>query len=205
MDGLMFDTERLAQVAWYRAAADYGYELTESIYLGVIGLTSRDVEAYFRQSIGEDFPFQKIYRRKQQYVEDLVAREGIPLKPGLLELLELLGELSIPKGVASSTAKDIVSRNISRAGLQFNVVVGGDEVPNGKPAPDIFLAVARQLQELAERCLVLEDSNAGIIAANAAGMVPVMIPDMKPPTEQVRRLAYRILPSLHEVRSLLTQ
>jgi HAD superfamily hydrolase (TIGR01509 family) len=205
MDGLMFDTERLAQVAWYRAAADYGYEMTETIYLGVIGLTSRDVEAYFRQSIGEDFPFQGVYRRKQQYVEDLVAQEGIPLKTGLLELLELLDELSLPKGVASSTSKDIVTRNLSRAGLRFDVVVGGDEVQNGKPEPDIFLAAARQMQMPAECCLVLEDSNTGIIAANAARMKPVMIPDMKPPTEEVRHLAYRILPSLHEVRSLLTQ
>jgi HAD superfamily hydrolase (TIGR01509 family) len=205
MDGLMFDTERIAQLAWYRAAADYGYELTEPIYLGVIGLNSRDVETYFRQSISNIFPFTEIYRRKQQYVDELLTQEGLPLKPGLLELLEFILELSIPNAVASSTTKELVTRNLSRAGLQFDVVVGGDEVKNGKPAPDIFLTAARQLHASPERCLVLEDSDTGIKAAHAAGMIPVMIPDIKPPTEQVRHLAYRILPSLHEVRWLLTQ
>lgn len=203
MDGLMFDTERIAQQAWFRAAGDYGYVLTEPIYLGVIGLTSHDVEAYFRGTISADFPFEEVYLRKQQYVEEVVTRDGLPLKPGLLELLDLIENLSIPKGVASSTAKNIVSRNLSRAGLHFDVVVGGDEVQNGKPEPDIFLTVARQLRVPAGQCLVLEDSNAGIKAAHAAGMIPVMIPDMKPPTDEVRQLAYRILPSLHEARSLL--
>lgn len=203
MDGLMFDTERIAQQAWFRAAGDYGYVLTEPIYLGVIGLTSRDVEAYFRGTISADLPFEEVYLRKQQYVEEVVTRDGLPLKPGLLELLDLIENLSIPKGVASSTAKNIVSRNLSRAGLHFDVVVGGDEVQNGKPEPDIFLTVARQLRVPAGQCLVLEDSNAGIKAAHAAGMIPVMIPDMKPPTDEVRQLAYRILPSLHEARSLL--
>jgi beta-phosphoglucomutase-like phosphatase (HAD superfamily) len=85
----------------------------------------------------------------------------------------------------------------------FDFIVCGDEVANGKPAPDIYLAAALGLKASPTECLVLEDSEAGIRAAYAAGMTPVMIPDLKQPSPETRALAYRVLPSLAEVVGLL--
>ena len=110
------------------------------------------------------------------------------------------------KAVASSSSGEIVRRNLKAAGLpagSFDATVGGDEVRKGKPAPDIYLLVSERLEVKPSSCLVLEDSNPGIKAAHAAGMIPVMIPDRFPPDEEAKALAYRILPDLHAVTRLI--
>ncbi len=206
MDGLMFDSERVAQRAWEKAAIEFGYSFGDDVFLGVIGKARRDVEAYTRQVFGPDFPFEQVYALKQQYFRQNIQENGLPFKPGLLELLECLEARSIPKAVASSSPCETILFNLHLAGLaleRFATVIGGDEVPHGKPAPDIFQAVADKLRVSSHKCLVLEDSNGGVKAAHAAGMVPVMVPDLIPPTEESIRLAYRILPSLHEVLPLV--
>ena len=86
---------------------------------------------------------------------------------------------------------------------RFDARVGGDEVQKGKPAPDIFLRAADAAGAAPENCLVLEDSNAGVQAAHAADMLPIMIPDMVPPDERSQAIAFWVLPSLHTVRVLL--
>jgi HAD superfamily hydrolase (TIGR01509 family) len=201
MDGLMFETERLAREAWERAMADWGYVIPEGIYLTVVGRTAQQTQTIFRQALGAHLPIEAIHHRKKQYLEDTLTQHGLPFKPGLVELLEQLEQWRLPKAVASSTARDSVLRNLTRANLtqRFAVIVGGDEVPRGKPAPDIFLAAARHLNVQAEGCVVLEDSEAGVQAASAAGMKPIMVPDLKPPTAESRGVAYRIVPSLREV------
>jgi HAD superfamily hydrolase (TIGR01509 family) len=206
MDGLMFDTERISQRAWVRASADYGYNYPEQVYQGVIGRARQDVEHFTMQAFGTDFPFQSVYRAKQRYMQEALERDGIPLKPGLIPLLDLLKAHSIPVAVASSSPRAAVLRNLELAGLElerFAALAGGDEVPHGKPAPDIFLEVARRLDQPPQGCLVLEDSNAGIKAAHTANMHAVMIPDLKPPTDETRILAYRVVDSLVQVPSLL--
>ncbi|MBN1147063.1 MAG: HAD family phosphatase [Anaerolineales bacterium] len=210
MDGLMFDTERIAQMAWMRAAADCGFEFSDAVFRGVIGRALPDVKAYTRQAFGVDFPFEDVYRRKQEYIREEIAQNGFPLKEGLLDLLNWIERRStydaLRMAVASSSPCETIKRNLRAAGLaseRFSALVGGDEVQEGKPAPDIFLQASRLLGVPSERCLVLEDSNAGIQAAHAAGMIPVMIPDMIPPDERSLALAYRILSSLHEVKELI--
>ena len=79
----------------------------------------------------------------------------------------------------------------------------GDEVTHGKPAPDIFLLAAHRLGVPAAGCLVLEDSEPGAQAARTAGMTPILVPDLKPPSPEGAALAYRVLPSLHDVKELL--
>lgn len=206
MDGLMFDTERIAQRAWVQAAGDFGYTYPDHVYQGVIGRARPDVERYSMEAFGAEFPFEAVYRAKGRYMHEALELHGMPLKPGLLDLLAWLEAHSILKGVASSSPRAAILRNLKLAGLareRFDALVGGDEVPRGKPAPDIFLEVARRLEISAEDCLVLEDSNAGIKAAHTAGMHPVMVPDLKPPTDEARLLAYRILDSLASVPAIL--
>jgi HAD superfamily hydrolase (TIGR01509 family) len=206
MDGLMFDTERIAQQAWVRAAGDFGYVYPDQVYQGVIGRARPDVERYSMEAFGAEFPFEVVYRAKGRYMLEALESDGIPLKPGLLDLLAWLEARSIPAAVASSSPRAAVLRNLKLAGLEperFGALVGGDEVPHGKPAPDIFLEVARRLEIPPEKCLVLEDSNAGIKAAHAAGMHPVMVPDLKPPTDEAHALAYRIVDSLAGVQAIL--
>lgn len=205
MDGLMFDTERIAQVAWQQAARDFGYDFPAETYPGVIGLALPDVRRFTQRVFGADFPFDSIYPQKQEHADKYITSCGTPIKEGLVELMARIEKASLPMALASSSGKDIILRNLDYAGLDamsFDAVIGGDEISKGKPAPDIFLAASRRLQVAQERCLVLEDSNTGIAAAYAAGMLSIMIPDMLPPSPESRQRALRILPDLHAVREL---
>ena len=203
MDGLMFDTERIAQRAWQQAAAEYGYNIPEETYRGIIGRKLPDTRSFIYQQFGTDFPFDPVYHRRQQLLDIYITNQGMPIKPGLIDLLEKIESRSIPKAVASSSSRKIILNNLSAGGIKtdrFQAVVGGDEISRGKPAPDIFLAAADLLHAVANQCLVLEDSNIGILAAHTAGMIPVMVPDMVAPEPETRQLAYCILPDLQAVR-----
>jgi HAD superfamily hydrolase (TIGR01509 family) len=205
MDGLMLDTEPLSMLAWGRALAEYGYTLTDQVFLELIGRTTEDTHAILRQALAADLPFEHIFQRKKQVLKDIIAQRGVAAKAGLLELLTWLESRCVATAVASSARREDVSDKLAQAGLsqRFNAIVTGDQVHYGKPAPDIFLAAALQLHVPAQKCLVLEDSEAGIQAAHAAGMWPVMVPDLKLPSPENAVLAYRIFPSLREVQAFL--
>jgi HAD superfamily hydrolase (TIGR01509 family) len=205
MDGLMFDTERVSRDAWRKAMAEWRYEVSDALYLMVIGRTIEDAKAIFCQELGDNLPIDEIYQRKQYYMDEIISHSGVPVKPGLLELLDNLTQQSLLKAVASSTDRKTVMQKLELANLtdRFNVIVCGDEVQRGKPAPDIFLLASKKLNVAPNLCAVLEDSDSGVKAAYAAGMLPIMIPDLKPPSEEIAKIAYSILPSLHEVLFLL--
>ena len=197
MDGLMFDTERLARDAWRRAMADRGYALDDDVYLTAVGRTVTAACRAFVDALGPDLPIDEIETAEARYLRDMIGR-SLPLKPGLRRLLGGLDELAMPGAVASSTEVAEVERRLVDAGLRgrFRAVVGGDEVEHGKPAADLFVLAAGRLGKIPAECLVLEDSEAGIMAAAAAGMTPVMVPDLVPPSPAVRELAAAVVPSL---------
>lgn len=202
MDGLMFDSERVGRAAWRQAGEEFGYTIGDEHYQQVSGRTVADATEVFRGIFGEDFPFQEIRRRRVQIARDYFEQHGVPIKPGLLELLDYLDARALPRAVATSTDYAPAMEKLTRTALakRMHAIVTGDQVARGKPAPDIFFAAAKQLNADPPCCLVLEDSEAGIRAAHSAGMIPVMVPDLKQPSEEVRRLAVLVAASLDEVR-----
>jgi len=206
MDGLMLDTERLDREHFGRAAADFGYLELEPIYLETVGRNWSDTRKHFQQVLGENFPFDELRARWRTYSKDYANKFGVPLKTGLENLLSVLDRIGIPKAVATSTQRHDALPLLETVALlnRFTVVVTGDEVSHGKPAPDIFLTAARRLSVDPKCCVVFEDSPAGIAAAHAAGMVPILVPDVVPPTDETRRIAHRVLSSLEEAVVLFT-
>ncbi len=213
MDGLMLDTERLARVAWNRAMADWGYTIPDEVYQQLIGRTIPDVGSILRDKVAADLPFGEISERKQQYADQEIAQHGVAVKPGVFELLEWLERTRRNKAVASSTFRERVMQKLNRAGLahRFDAIVCGDEIRRGKPAPDIYLAAAHKLSVRADRCVGLEDSEPGIRAAQAAGMMALMVPDQISPSPEIVQMAresgsrVRVFPSLLEVKQFLEQ
>jgi HAD superfamily hydrolase (TIGR01509 family) len=205
MDGLMLDTERMARKAWTRALSEHGMQLDEPSYLRMVGRTVQDAELILEEIFGSALPFISVFNQRQLYYEQDIAENGIPMKPGLLELLSFLEEKQIVKAVGTSTPCWFATVKLEHAQLsqRFSTVVCGDDVARGKPAPDLFLEAARRIGFAPEQCIVLEDSEAGILAAASAGMLPIMIPDIKQPTAEIQEIAYRILPSLCEVIPLI--
>jgi len=205
MDGLMLDTERVATRAWKKTFIDLGYTLTDELNLAMIGRNEPDANAVIAQVMGADFPVDRCRRQANACYVALLEKEGIPLKYGLTGLLDFLKQRTIALAVATSTPRSLALHKLRRTGLdiRFSAIVTGDDAARGKPEPDLFLAAARQLNASPNRCVVLEDSPAGIRAGHAAGMIPIMIPDMIPPDEALRRIAYTIVPSLWEAKQVI--
>ena len=129
----------------------------------------------------------------------------LPLKPGVVEILQDLKQRCVPLALASSTRSDIVKLELEEARLLsfFDAVLGGDMAPRSKPEPDIFLAAAKVLGAIPANCYVLEDSFNGIRAAHRAGMHPIMVPDMQQPDEEMRGLAEVIVDDLPKAMGYL--
>jgi HAD superfamily hydrolase (TIGR01509 family) len=130
----------------------------------------------------------------------------LAVKPGVHELLGWLEANAIKRAVATSTRRERAVSKLERTALlpRFHQIVGGDEVARGKPAPDIYVEAARRLSANAASCLVLEDSEPGVRAAFAAGMLPIMVPDLHPPSADLAALDLIVLPTLHDVLRHLT-
>jgi HAD superfamily hydrolase (TIGR01509 family) len=205
MDGLMLDTERLAPRAWIDAAHSLGVEFDLALTHPMIGRNFRDCAGIIAGHYGEAFPTAALMKAWHVAYDSIVDREGIAVKPGLLDLLDWLEREDIPKAVATSTRRDRAERKLVHAGLRdrFAALVGGDEIAHGKPAPDIFIAAAGRIGQAPGHCLVLEDSEPGVRAALAAGMTPIMVPDLHPPSTALLALQPLVLASLAEVRAHL--
>ncbi len=172
-----------------------------------VGRTVEATNQILRTAYGPDFHLEATNERTGEYVWQEVDARGAPVKPGLLALLGYLEARGLPRAVASSSARASIDRLLASVDLQprFAAIAAGDEVAQGKPAPDIFLLAASRLGVEPAHCLVLEDSEAGTRAAHAAGMTALIVPDLKLPSDQVAALAAAVLPDLHAVRDWLAQ
>lgn len=125
--------------------------------------------------------------------------------PGAESLLRWLKESGWILGLASSTRSATVMKHLEQAGFSeyFSTVVTGDMVENSKPQPDIYLLACRELGVRPEEAYAIEDSPNGIRSAHAAGMRPLMVPDMIAPDEEMMRLSFRIFDDLTQVLEYL--
>ena len=201
MDGLLLDSERIAIEIGREAAEALGLAWRREVALAMIGRNATDNAAMLMSEYGPDYPLDAHAAEFGRRYEKVIANGGIPLKPGVLELLDRLEALAVPRAVATSTAHARAAFKLRCVGLlsRFEVLVGGDEIARGKPAPDIFLAAARRLGAEAARCLALEDSNAGARSALAAGMQVRIVPDLLQPDADVLAAGARLTRSLYDV------
>jgi HAD superfamily hydrolase (TIGR01509 family) len=203
MDGLMFDTERLIFKSWKEACKKYKRKVNHRILKETIGLNNIGTEETYKKYYGGSFPFEKIYNESVRLEEERIHSEGVPLKDGLLELLEFVRKKQLKMALATSTKRDRTELmlKLSDTGKYFDLVVCGDEIINGKPDPEIFLETAKKLYYRPENCIVLEDSKNGIIAAYKAGMLPVMVPDIIKPEKEIEAMIFKKFDSLKEVKN----
>jgi HAD superfamily hydrolase (TIGR01509 family) len=207
LDGLMLDSERPSFLAWRQALSEMGYSFSEDQYAQVLGYRIEEEEQIFYNTFGQNLPFYEILNKKQMYLDEYMAAYGIAIKPGLLEVLDLLEKLSKRMAVASGSSNELVQQRLVHIGLnkRFETIVTGTDVQHGKPSPDIFLLAAKKLGITPDLCIVLEDSEAGIQAAHSAGMIPIMVPDIARPSEKALSQAWKICSSLREVLPFLEE
>ncbi len=202
MDGVLFDTERLGERFWKEAAEKFNYKITDEIFRKTIGLDGRKTKEIYRKYYGDKFPYTEMRSEKIKLEEKYILSEGVPLKEGLFELLKYLKEIKLKAALATSTVRRRTELLLDSAGIKkyFEVITCGDEIENGKPDPDIFLETSRKMGCRPENCIVLEDSKNGVMGASRAGMLPVMIPDMIKPQEEIEALLFNKFNNLTEVK-----
>ena len=205
MDGVIFDSERATFEEWKALAARRGLRDIEIPYRQCIGVNARRTKEIMLDFYGPDFPYDECAAETSRSYHAKYDGGRLPMKPGVRALLEALKARGLFVALASSTRAAVVRQQLAEAGLLsfFDRVIGGDMVQRSKPAPDIFLAAIADTDIPPERCAVIEDSYNGIRAASAAGMAPIMVPDMLPAGEEMHRLAAAILPDLNAVNSIL--
>jgi len=198
MDGLMLDTERIARRIWRQALQERGYTLTDDMYTAFVGLSPRDARLLMYETFGSDLPLSACEARVGILYRDIIEQDGVPLKHGLINCLDFLDTTTVTTAVATSTERRYAVPLLKRTNLlhRFHTVVTGDDIGQGKPAPDIFLVTAERLSASPEECIVLEDSLPGIYAARNAGMIPIMIPDLVAPPDDISHITHAVVSTL---------
>lgn len=204
MDGLIFDTETLYQEAFLAAATAGGHDLPAAVLRRTIGVPWAQSRALLLEHMGAAFPVDDYFARMVDHF-DLLAATRLRLKPGVVELLDLLDRIGMPRCIATSSAHATVRNHLSAHGLvgRFHAVVGHGDYAAGKPAPDPYLRAAERLGVDPALCLALEDSHNGVRSASAAGMTTFMVPDLVHPTPEIRSLCAGVVEDLHAIGALI--
>jgi HAD superfamily hydrolase (TIGR01509 family) len=204
MDGLLVDTEQVVFEAMQASSLGVGREMSMDLFKRLVGLPGHVSDLIVVEHFGAGFDIDAWRDGVGRHFQD-IARAGIALKAGVVELLDVLDARGLPRAVATSSTRHAVDHSLGQHGLveRFGAIISRELQTEHKPHPDPFLKAAAALGVDPADCLALEDSHNGVRAAAAAGMMTIMVPDMLDPTEEMHGLAVHIAEDLHEVRKLL--
>ncbi|MGM0218399.1 HAD family hydrolase [Enterococcus sp. AZ126] len=203
MDGLLFDTELIYYQSTQKIADKMGFPYSKEIYLEYVGVSDEEVQENYHR-IYQDFGKERVDEFIQRSYDDTyqVFESGeVPLKEGVLELLDFLDQQEIPRLVASSNVRPAIELLLEGAGIKerFSGIVSAEDVTRAKPDPEIFRKALDNLGTKAEHTLIFEDSFHGVTAADAAGIPVIMVPDLLAPTDEVKEKTLEIFESLIQV------
>jgi HAD superfamily hydrolase (TIGR01509 family) len=178
MDGLMIDSESLHKEAWQVTLRHFGYELDEALFAQLVGLRTREDAVLLREHFRLPVMAEVLARQRNDlFLASLPGR--VKPMPGLRELIAQVRVRRLRSAVATSGERryvDAVMRELNLGGV-FDAIAVAEDVERGKPAPDVYLLAARRLGLPPAQCLALEDAPNGVLAAKAAGMRCVVVPN----------------------------
>jgi HAD superfamily hydrolase (TIGR01509 family) len=206
MDGLLIDTEVIYIEAMQASARSLGREMPLDFCHSMVGVPGRECNVMIEQHYGEGFSIADFRTHFSLHLRQLLDA-GVPLKPGVVELLDFLAGRRLPLAVATSAGRVTAEHHLGKAGLldRFHAVATRDDVERAKPHPDVYLEAARRLGVAPKRCIAFEDSNIGLSAAHAAGAMTFMVPDLLEPSPESRAKSLRVVPDLHVALRLLRE
>jgi len=205
MDGLMIDSERATFEEYGNVLKSMNLTITEEFYKTLLGKTVKVGKTLFHKEYGEDFPVDDVIKEVHIRLAERFEKYGVPVKKGLVELLEFLKKNNYKTIVATSSNRARVDKILGQANLTeyFDDSICGDEVTNGKPNPEVFLKACDKLGVKPNEAIVLEDSEAGILAAHNADIKVICVLDMKYPEDEYASMTYKILDSLDQIIDIL--
>lgn len=205
MDGLLLDSERVVQESWNAAGEALGYgKVGEHIY-NTLGMNASGRKEYFNNVFGTGFPYEEFQKLSRKEFFNVADQEGIPLKPGAKELIFYAKQMGYKVGLVTSSRKEYAVDVLKKAGIfsYFDGCIFGDMVSKSKPDPEIYEKGCKMLGEEPEWCVAFEDAPAGVMAASAAGIDVIMVPDLVQPDDAIRMRTWKVLDSLDEAIGLL--
>lgn len=205
MDGLMFDSERIVQYSWTKAGmALVNRDLGKEIY-HTLGFNKKKRREYFKKLLGEDFDFETFQVIASFYYYHYLRSNGIPIKKGLLELLNYLKENDFAIALATSSSYKNTIKHLKEVHIEqyFDVIITGDQVNKAKPDPEIYLKACAKLKVEPQNAYALEDSYDGILAAYNAHMKPIFVPDLLKDSKPIDEYIITKCDSLLAVRDYL--
>jgi HAD superfamily hydrolase (TIGR01509 family) len=200
LDGVILDTEELWDEVREGLARERGGRWSDKAQADMMGMSSPEWSAYMHDVVGLPEAPEEINREVVARMLDGYA-ERLPLIDGAVEAVERMAA-RWPLGLASSSNRELIDRALEVSGLarHFRATVSSEEVPRGKPAPEVYLEAARRLGVQPAACAAIEDSANGIRSAHTAGMRVIAIPNAAfPPPDEVLALAANVLPSIREL------
>jgi HAD superfamily hydrolase (TIGR01509 family) len=200
LDGVLLQSEEVWDAVRERYVREAGGRYDDEVQRAMMGMSAPEWSRYLHEEAGvredpEDINRAVVERMLQAY------RRELPLLPGAVEAVRRTAE-SFPLGLASSSNREVFEAVLDLAGIAdcFSATVSSEEVPRGKPAPDVYLEAAHRLGVAPERCAAVEDSHAGIRSSKSAGMRVVAIPNGGyPPDVEALELADAVVQSLDDL------
>ena len=196
MDGTLLDTQSICVPAWEYAGRMQGILGVGDAITAVCGMNEVGWTAYLEQHF-EELNIDLFKKTMRDYI---IENGKVTYKKGAEALISFLKENGIKLALASGSSHASINHHLKEVGATdiFSVIVGGKDVENGKPAPDIFLLAAEKLGVNPKDCFVIEDSGNGIRAGYSAGMKCIGIPDVAPFSDEVKAMMVEHLSSLDE-------
>ena len=207
MDGLIFNTERQFFKFESMVHKKYGYPSRIEDFTQTLGLSFDSVKEVHKKIFGEDFSTEQIFKETRELVAKDVEENGLEIMKGIPELLEFFKGNGTICCVASSTVTPMVEKYLNIAGIRdyFKHIIGGDQVKNSKPNPEIFLKALGKTPFNKDEAVIFEDSENGIRAEHAAGIHVICIPDLKYPNDSLKDIPIHIVDSALDVIDLYSE
>jgi len=206
MDGVIFDSEKRVVECWKVIADKYGVPDIELACRECFGCNQVVAKERFLKRYGQDFPYVEYKKEMSDLFHERYDNGNLPMLPGVVEILDFLKKSGKKIALASSTRRVSVENGLTWANIihYFDAIICGDMVNRSKPEPDIFIKACEELKVKPEEAYAIEDSYNGIRAAYRGGLMPIMVPDMMEPDEEMERLCVTIEDSLLNVIDYLS-
>jgi len=200
MDGLLLDSEKISFSTFKEALKVFNIEKKSDLFYTMIGKDAISCKNILKEGLSDKVDHDEFGKVWSDLYKKETTLKPIPIKDGVITLLNHLKDLKVTIAVATSTDTNMAKEKLKNAGLleYFTMVVGGDQIKRGKPNPDIYLHVANKLSVNPKKCLALEDSENGVKSAASAGMTVIQIPDIIQPSNGLKQLGHIILSCLED-------
>lgn len=206
VDGLMLDTESVWKKAFDKAGDKYGIQnMGSTLFPKLIGKSGRDEKEVLDRYLSSDI--QELVIQEWERIGYGMLEKEVPVKPGLIEILDFLDAHHIKMAVATMTRRDLTEQRLKKIRVydRFDYVLCGNEVTKRKPDPEIYLSVLKKMNTKAENAIVLEDSSVGVEAAYRAGIDCIQVPDLIAPTEVQKEQTICIVKDLIEAKDYIKE